>query len=273
MRIQPLSLLATSALALLLWGGLAQAALHDRGNGLIYDDVLNVTWLQDANLAATETFGVSGIDPDGRFPSCDLGRIWIDAMNAAHYKGINDWQLPDVSPVDGSTSYNHQLSYDGSTDSGFNISAAGSAYPGSQASHLAHLHYQTLGNQGWYDVNGNRNTSACPDDANGCLRNTGPLINMQPGFYLSSFCEQPLGGVPAPVSLTMVFSFRSGQQAEGDVPPAAGQNFYLLPYHPGDVADLSGAKGVPTLSFRVLIILNGLLLMLGAYRLRNSSNC
>lgn len=27
----------------------AQAALYDRGGGLVYDDVLNVTWLQDAN--------------------------------------------------------------------------------------------------------------------------------------------------------------------------------------------------------------------------------
>ena len=29
------------------------AALHDRGSGLIYDDVLNITWLQDANYAKT----------------------------------------------------------------------------------------------------------------------------------------------------------------------------------------------------------------------------
>ena len=29
----------------------ANAALYDRGNGLIYDDVLDITWLQDANYA------------------------------------------------------------------------------------------------------------------------------------------------------------------------------------------------------------------------------
>lgn len=34
--------------------GVAQAALYDRGGGLIYDSVLDVTWLQDANYAATE---------------------------------------------------------------------------------------------------------------------------------------------------------------------------------------------------------------------------
>ena len=44
-----------------LSSGLAQAALHDRGGGLLYDDILGVTWLQDANYAKT-----SGYDADGR---------------------------------------------------------------------------------------------------------------------------------------------------------------------------------------------------------------
>jgi len=56
-----------------LWAGVlalglaapAQAALFDRGGGLIYDDVLDITWLQDANLAASNTFGVGGIDAAG----------------------------------------------------------------------------------------------------------------------------------------------------------------------------------------------------------------
>ena len=45
----------------------ANAALYDRGNGLIYDDVLDITWLQDANYAQT-----SGYDTDGRM-------TWIEA--------------------------------------------------------------------------------------------------------------------------------------------------------------------------------------------------
>ena len=32
----------------------ATATLIDRGNGLIFDNVLNITWLQNANYAATE---------------------------------------------------------------------------------------------------------------------------------------------------------------------------------------------------------------------------
>ncbi|EGK72256.1 hypothetical protein METUNv1_01372 [Methyloversatilis universalis FAM5] len=37
-----------------LASGVAQAPLHDRGGGLVYDDVLDVTWLADANYARTK---------------------------------------------------------------------------------------------------------------------------------------------------------------------------------------------------------------------------
>ena len=48
---------------------IANATLWDRGNGLIYDDVLNITWLQDANYAMTSNY-----DPDGEIH-------WQDAMD------------------------------------------------------------------------------------------------------------------------------------------------------------------------------------------------
>ena len=255
-RIKPVN--RFSILALLLWGGLAQAALHDRGNGLIYDDVLDVTWLQDANLAATETFGVSGIQSDGGFGSCDVVRQWIDAMNAANYKGFNDWRLPEMSPVNGST-WNYNFSYDGSTDNGYNISAPNSAYPGTHANPLAHLFYQSLGNQGWYDVNGDRNAQGCPDDANGCLRNTGPFINLQPASY---FPEDPVCFTIGGVRLTDQFNFRGGLFDGGAVIRSRA-----LPYRLGDVA-AAGVSSVPTLSPWLLGALGGLLLMLGGYRLR-----
>ena len=49
-------------MAILSFGivGMVNAALIDRGGGLIYDDVLDITWLQDANYAQT-----SGYDADG----------------------------------------------------------------------------------------------------------------------------------------------------------------------------------------------------------------
>ena len=249
-----------SILALLLWGGLAQAALHDRGNGLIYDDVLDVTWLQDANLAATETFGVSGINPDGSFVGCDAVGDWIRAMNAANYKGFSDWQFPGAEPVNG-VDWNEQFSYDGSTDAAFNISAPGSAYPGTHAHALAHLFYQSLGNQGWYDVNGNRNAQGCPDDANGCLRNTGPFINLLPASYIHSrsTCITILGN-----PFGSYFSFYYGNAESW-----GGVSWRVLPYRPGDVP---GARSVPMLSPWPLAALGGLLLMLGGYRLRRKAS-
>ena len=60
---QTLALVGLSVLTLS-----ANAALYDRGNGLIYDDILDITWLQDANYAATQfaaTGGTEG-DADGR---------------------------------------------------------------------------------------------------------------------------------------------------------------------------------------------------------------
>jgi len=44
----------------LLASGSAQASLIDRGDGLIYDNVLNITWLKDANYAKTSSYASDG---------------------------------------------------------------------------------------------------------------------------------------------------------------------------------------------------------------------
>jgi len=69
----------------------ASAALYDRGNGLIYDDDLDITWLQDANYAAT-----SGYDVDGEM-------TWFDAVDWADqltFSGYASWQLPTQSQME-----------------------------------------------------------------------------------------------------------------------------------------------------------------------------
>jgi hypothetical protein len=72
----------------------SEAALIDRGGGLIYDDVLDVTWLQDANFAATS----------GYTPGYTSGRMnWSSAVTWAgsleYYDSVrgvvwDDWRLP-----------------------------------------------------------------------------------------------------------------------------------------------------------------------------------
>lgn len=66
----------------------AHAALYDRGNGMIYDSSLNVTWLQDANYAKT-----SGYDVDGLMTLFDAN-AWVRNLN---YSGYSGWRLPSVT--------------------------------------------------------------------------------------------------------------------------------------------------------------------------------
>ncbi|MBU1666439.1 MAG: PEP-CTERM sorting domain-containing protein [Gammaproteobacteria bacterium] len=86
-----LTLALLSSLAI---SGAAQATLIDRGGGLIYDDVLNVTWLSDANYAVT-----SGYDADGRMNWADAnawaaGLSYYDSVRNVTY---DDWRLPATS--------------------------------------------------------------------------------------------------------------------------------------------------------------------------------
>lgn len=90
---------------------ISNAALVASADGqTVYDIDLNITWLANANLAATNTFGLArdvdlgsipGVStPGGSYIYSDNRMTWggamkwIDAMNAANYRGYNDWRLP-----------------------------------------------------------------------------------------------------------------------------------------------------------------------------------
>ncbi len=47
----------------------------------VYDTDQNITWLANANLASSNTFGVGGISPAGDM-NWHIANSWIDAMNA-----------------------------------------------------------------------------------------------------------------------------------------------------------------------------------------------
>lgn len=86
MNYQIKSLFVAAALSLLTFT--AEAALIDRGNGLIYDNDLNITWLQDANFAKTSEF-----DNDGRLSWADAN-AWAEQLTVA---GFSDWRLPRLT--------------------------------------------------------------------------------------------------------------------------------------------------------------------------------
>jgi hypothetical protein len=164
-----------------------------------YDTALNITWLADSNLAASSTFGVGEIRPNG---SMEWGTAiaWIAAMNSAMYLGISDWRLPRIEPVNGS-SFGYSFSYDGSTDWGYNVGAPGSAYPGHTGSEMAHLHYVTLGNVGSYSSSG-----APTGCGNSCLASAGPFSIVESYRYWSGITYDPIP------SLAWEFFFFNGAQ-------------------------------------------------------------
>jgi hypothetical protein len=157
MNNRPLATFLVATLALALSAS-ARATLIDRGGGLIYDNALNVTWLQNANYAMT-----SGYDLDGRMQ-------WAAAVAWAGqlvYGGYDDWRLPTVEPINGSA-FNYIYSTNGSTDYGHNISYPGrvsppdpaGAYPNSTQNELAYMFYVNLGNLSRFTTNGTQRSGS-----------------------------------------------------------------------------------------------------------------
>jgi Protein of unknown function (DUF1566)/Divergent InlB B-repeat domain len=64
------------------------ATLIPRGNGMVYDDVKGVTWLQDANYAKT-----TGAAPGG-YMIWSTAYDWAQTVNVG---GFSDWRLPSTA--------------------------------------------------------------------------------------------------------------------------------------------------------------------------------
>lgn len=124
-------------LTLALLSSTANAALINRGGGMIYDDVLDITWLQDANFAAT-----SGFDVDGTM-NWTQANAW--ATNLV-YGGYSDWRLPSLAPTNGTGTFNISFSFDGSSDRGFNNS--------STLNELGYMFYVNLSNTSFFSPSG-----------------------------------------------------------------------------------------------------------------------
>lgn len=185
--------------------GTAQAALFDRGGGLIYDSDLNVTWLQDANYAKT-----SGYDTDGLM---DWSQATTWAANLSYYDNVRnvtytDWRLPTTTDT-GAPGY--QYSYNG-TDGGYNNSAT---------SEMSHLYYTELGNLGYYSTTGAWQTGYG-------LVNKGSFVNFQSDFYWSGTTYAPNP------SVAWVFRTYNGYQGWN----GKGGSLYALAVRPGDIANL-----------------------------------
>lgn len=182
------TLITTGLIAASLVSGIAHAALHDRGGGLIYDDNLNITWLQNANYGAGSIY--DNAEPYFGNTATDGLMSWQNAVdwtaNLSYYDNVRgvtytDWRLPTVKPVNGFDYtprdaigwLNGAWTSDGSTDYGFNIT--------STQSELSYMYYVNLGNPGGFTPSGA--VYGCTNSPSTCLRNTGPFVNLRQGSY------------------------------------------------------------------------------------------
>jgi hypothetical protein len=195
------------AVAVSLAMGQAGAALHDRGGGMIYDDVLNVTWLANANQGAGSTFDNGGNTTDGRM-TWDNAVAWAEALV---HGGFSDWRLPTTLQPDASCGSSFDAGPPHGTQSfGF----------GCTGSELGHMFYNNLG--------GNANESVLTQTGDSAqeIANLALFTNVQSFVYWS-------GTEYAPSSLNAWgfissngIQFTDGKDVE----------FFAWAVRPGDVA-------------------------------------
>jgi hypothetical protein len=197
--------LGLSVLAGIGFSSTASAALFDRGNGLIYDDVLNVTWLQDANYAKTSGYSLTGL------------MDWYDADKWArnlNYNGITGWSLPNA------------------TEGGYNITNTDNL--------LSYMYYVNLGLLGQNNILGEPqpNYGIFGDGTRGGEKDVGLIKNLQSGIYWTSG-QAPNYTSQFYYNFYYVFHMDSGyQNAWGTQNGFSGNLFYAWAVHPGDVSSV-----------------------------------
>jgi len=229
----------------------ANAAVVDRGNGLVYDDVLNVTWAADFDLAATLGYNAetrafndanagTSLTTDSIFTH-EEAKLFADDLNTFGYAGINTWTLPQLTGVDLS---NTTYSADGTTGRSYNNTDISSP--------LSHLHYVSLGAIGNRDTSGSSTGCYSSSSGNSCLvdtanaslslfANIGAVSSTDTAAQTVLFYEQDLldanGDPKGPTTEAWALVVSTGlQDARNDTNAAAGGGGRALVYAVGDVA-------------------------------------
>jgi len=199
------SLVLIVALFTLLFCGVANATLFSRvGGAAYYDDLLNITWLADANYAENNyqpqepPHGYGGAMTYQADPTRYTAEGFIDWLNSEGHLGATGWRLPTVTVPDPTCG-------DSSSD------AWGYGCTGSE---MGSLFYTTLGN------------------VQGPVTNSGPFANIQSDIYWTS---TPYQLNPASTSL-YGFHWGSGLQNQFGGPGFGSQFAWAV--LDGDIATI-----------------------------------
>ncbi|MGB6429836.1 MAG: hypothetical protein WBF06_04575 [Candidatus Acidiferrales bacterium] len=175
------------------------------GGETVYDPISQVTWLADANLAAKQTFGVAGINPDGSMEHATALQ-WTAAMNSADqgrgYLGQTNWEMPETGPPDPTCSMKGTTAY------------------GCTGSLMGELFYKQLG------LHRGEPVVAVPDVK------VGAFHNIQPYLYWACAAEtaaSPCQTDGPAEGFEWNFSFGNGFQGTN----LLGNDLYVMVYYPG----------------------------------------
>lgn len=163
-------------ISILVFSSILHATLVDRGGGLLYDTVLDVTWLQDANYAST-----SGFSADGKL-GVNSASQWVN--NLEYFDSINnilydDWRLP--------TRLEDNIPFHfGWWVSGGTIDPTPTQGPHTE---LSYMYYVNLGLNGYLDTHGAwaTNFGIHGDSTFGGQNNIELVQNLQGGEYWLDF--------------------------------------------------------------------------------------
>jgi hypothetical protein len=180
-----------------------------------YDSDLNITWLADANYAASH-----GTSRDGRL-TWDSAVSWVNALSVS---GVSGWRLPRMldTGLPGCNRSNN------GTDCGYNVQTKSS---GIVYSELAHLYLNILGNTGQYGPGGVLLS-------NYGLRNSGPFNNLTKvnGASIFWFGQQDQADQRRAWVFDMI---RGSQDVAAKTGLSTANQFYAWAVHDGDVGQAS----------------------------------
>jgi len=169
----------------------ANAALTDLGTGLVNDDTLNITWMQDANLFKTlcdanDPIAVNLVPVDAANSAAicanngamtwNDAELWMAALNAVSYLGHSDWRQPVTAQADASCESQYAAA-----GGGFLEQRGGYNCTGSELGNLFNVSLGNSNHTGTGATGGTVGTGCYPN----CFVNTAPFSNAQSFAYWS----------------------------------------------------------------------------------------